>query len=222
VLENALYFWFRKQEGRDLPVTDELLTAQAKIFGADPTINACCVCLLKLKGLARRFQEAPQHPSFTKHGEAGDANTEDSYNHDESGLFFWRHLPTSSHATGKKDKQRVTVASVCNANGTDKHALFLIGKSKRPRSFPKTFQTIRDLNVRYATNKIAWMTSAEFSEWILDWNSGCLCAVAVLYHWLQCIATAFHLGTVTVLRDRTTIWSFTTTWGMFAGEAARS
>jgi hypothetical protein len=44
---------------------------------------------------------------------------------------------------------------MCNAAGTDKRPLMIIGKSKRPRSFPKSFQPKCDLGVRYANNKTA-------------------------------------------------------------------
>jgi hypothetical protein len=49
--------------------------------------------------------------------------------------------------------------------------LFVIGKAARPRSFPKSFQPKRDLDVRYAHNKPAWMTAAEFGRWITGVNS---------------------------------------------------
>jgi hypothetical protein len=73
----------------------------------------------------------------------GGYTAETTYNQDESGLF-WQQLPLRSHATGKKagrkkDEQRVTVSFVCNASGSHKRALFLIGKAARPLSFPKNF-----------------------------------------------------------------------------------
>jgi hypothetical protein len=49
--------------------------------------------------------------------------------------------------------------------------LFVIGKAARLRSFPMNFQPKRDLDVRYAHNKIAWMTGAEFSRWIKGVNT---------------------------------------------------
>jgi hypothetical protein len=103
---------------------------------------------------------------------------DDVYNQDETGIF-WRQLPTRSLATmkragGKKIKERVTVSLTCNFTGNDKRPLLLIGKAKRPRSFPKSFQPKRDMNVHYANNKAAWMTTAEFNKWVLDWNASLL------------------------------------------------
>jgi hypothetical protein len=128
------------------------------------------------------------------HGEAGDANEEgvalalnavhkvvakysdeDIYNQDGTGGFC-RQLPFRTLATGKragrkKDKQRVTVSLNCDAAGTDKRHLFIIGRSKRPRSFPKHFLPERDWRVRYRNNSSAWMMSADYQAWLKDWNS---------------------------------------------------
>jgi hypothetical protein len=78
---------------------------------------------------------------------------QDIYNQDETGQF-WRQVLQRSLATGKRagreqDKQRITVSLCCNATGTDKRELFVIGKSKHPRSYPKTSQPERDLGIRY-------------------------------------------------------------------------
>jgi hypothetical protein len=72
-----------------------------------------------------------------------------------------------------KDKQRVTVSLVCNASGSEKQGLFIIGKAKRPRSFPKSFEPKRDVDIRYTNNKTAWMTCQEYSRWVTDWNAEC-------------------------------------------------
>ncbi|KAG0434594.1 Tigger transposable element-derived protein 6 [Dictyocoela muelleri] len=55
----------------------------------------------------------------------------------------------------------------CNMSDNDKVILFVIGKSKNPRSF-KGFS--RDRFCRYANNKTAWMTSSEFNSWLFDLN----------------------------------------------------
>jgi hypothetical protein len=47
----------------------------------------------------------------------------------------------------------------------------VIGKAARPRSFPKSFQPERDLDVSYVHNMTAWVTAAEFSRWIKGVNS---------------------------------------------------
>ena len=49
---------------------------------------------------------------------------------------MWKQLPTRKLATGntagrKKEKIRVTLSLTCNASGTDKGGLFLIGTAKK-------------------------------------------------------------------------------------------
>ena len=89
------------------------------------------------------------------------------YNADELGLVA-KSLPTKMLATGeekeapgfKLQKERVTVMACANASGTHKIPLFLIGKSKRPRCFP------RDLTPLVYTNQSnAWM-DGDCSVWI--------------------------------------------------------
>jgi hypothetical protein len=99
---------------------------------------------------------------------------QDIYNQDETGQF-WRQVPQRSLVTGKRagrkqHKQRITVSLCCNAAGTDKRELFVIGKSKRPRSFPRTFQPELDRGNRYRHNSKAWMMAADLSNWVKDWN----------------------------------------------------
>jgi hypothetical protein len=63
--------------------------------------------------------------------------------------------------------------------------LFVVGKAARPRSFPKSFQPKRDLNVRYAYNKTAWMTAAEYVSWVRGVNSEmkrCVLQVLLFFH----------------------------------------
>ena len=77
------------------------------------------------------------------------------YNMDETGLFY-RMLPDKTlsasknpHGT-KKAKERITVALCCNASGTDKRKLLVIGKNKKPRCFknfdPSLYCTYRSNN----------------------------------------------------------------------------
>jgi hypothetical protein len=150
------------------------------------------------KGWLDNFKKWKGIRSYKMHGETNDANqqgvkfaqtsfrkivleggytADNVFNQDETGLF-WRQVPTQTHATGKKagrnkDKQRVTVSLVCNASGSEKQGLFIIGKAKRLRSFPKSFQPKKDIGIRYANNKTAWMTSQEYSRCVADWNAEC-------------------------------------------------
>jgi hypothetical protein len=170
LLDAALYLWFRAQESRDLTITDELLTEQAMVFGSKAELRVPATFSYS-KGWLDKFKKRKGIRSYKLHGEAdregvklaqthfrisvleGGHTADNIFNQDETGLF-WRQVPTRTHATGKKagrmkDKQRVTVSLVCNASGSEKRGLFIIGKAKRPRSFPKSFEPKRDVGIRY-------------------------------------------------------------------------
>ncbi|KFD66106.1 hypothetical protein M514_21782 [Trichuris suis] len=90
------------------------------------------------------------------------------YNADETGLN-WKALATKSlitrweeYAPGcKRRKERVTLMLCANSSGTHRLPLFLVGKSKNPRSFKNV-----KLPVRYSHQKQAWMNSHVFKEWL--------------------------------------------------------
>ncbi|KFD58061.1 hypothetical protein M513_00824, partial [Trichuris suis] len=89
------------------------------------------------------------------------------YNADETGLN-WKALATKSlitrweeYAPGcKRRKERVTLMLCANSSGTHRLPLFLVGKSKNPRSFKNV-----KLPVRYSHQKQAWMNFHIFKEW---------------------------------------------------------
>jgi hypothetical protein len=187
-MEAAWYVWFRQLQARDLAINEEMLKEKARESDKQTSVAEDFDCS---PGWLRNFKKRYGMKSYVLHGEAGDANcegvqlarvnlrlllegytAEDTYNQDETGIF-WRQQPTRTLATGKKavlkkEKERVTVSLMCNAAGSDKRPLFLIGKAKRPRSFPERFQPKRDLGIRYANNASAWMTTKEYSEYIKE------------------------------------------------------
>jgi hypothetical protein len=190
-LEEALYVWFRQMQAPDFTINEDMLKQKAIEFGKQTGVKED---FFYSSGWLQRFKKRFGIESYVLHGEARDANNEgvkharrnlrlllepynaeETNNQDETGVF-WRQAPTRTLATGKrsghkKEKERVTASLMCNAAGTDKWPLMIIGKSKRPRSFPKSFQPKRDLGVRYANNKMAWMTTKEYSMHIKDLNA---------------------------------------------------
>lgn len=192
-MEEALYVWFRQRQGRDMALTEEIVREKAKQLGGQLNVPDN---FGYSAGWLHNFKKRYGIKSYVLHGEAGSANQEgidlarsnlrellveggyeadDVYNQDESGAF-WRQMPTRTLATGKraggkKEKERATFSLCTNASGSHKMELFVIGKAARPRSFPKNFQPKRDLDVRYAHNKTAWMTGAEFSRWTKEVNT---------------------------------------------------
>ncbi|GFR65333.1 tigger transposable element-derived protein [Elysia marginata] len=63
---------------------------------------------------------------------------------------------------GKKLKSQLVVMPATNMDGSDKLPALVIGKSKNPHAFKHA----KTLPVCYRSNKIAWMTSALFEEWL--------------------------------------------------------
>ncbi|GFO28913.1 tigger transposable element-derived protein [Plakobranchus ocellatus] len=101
----------------------------------------------------------------------------DVYNADETGLF-WRLLPNKTmdfkgqegHG-GEAPKDRITVLTCANMDGSHKLPLFVIGKFNTPRCF----KGVRKLPVCYQSNSKAWMTAAIFTEWIQEFDRAMHC-----------------------------------------------
>jgi hypothetical protein len=192
-MEEALHVWFRQMQARDMALTDEILRGKPMQLG--PRFEVTAKFGFSPRWL-QRFKHCYCIESYVLHGEAGFASqegielarrnlrlllqeggyeAENVYNQDESGAFL-RQIPTLTLATYKcagdeKEKETATFSLCCNAAGTHKMGLFVIGKAARPRSFPKSFQPKRDLNVRYAHNMTVWMTAAEYGSWVRGVNS---------------------------------------------------
>lgn len=95
------------------------------------------------------------------------------FNADETGLYF-KGLPDRGHVLAsekaegcKVPKDRVTILVCANMDGSEKRRLLMIGKSKRPRYFPKD---ITKLPLDYDNSANAWMTSEIFCKWLNKWN----------------------------------------------------
>jgi hypothetical protein len=89
------------------------------------------------------------------------------YNADESAAF-WRVLPSTTwvhdkekSAPGRKiSKDRVTFMPCCNAAGSHKLELLVLGKAKNPRPFRNVH-----LPVLYEASTKGWMTQVLFMDW---------------------------------------------------------
>lgn len=99
------------------------------------------------------------------------------FNVDEAGLFYnlqpEKSLCFKGEACqgGQKSKQRITVLFCCNADGTEKVKLTVIGRYQKPRCFKMS----GSLPCIYKANRKAWMTSALFTDFLtyLDRKMGC-------------------------------------------------
>jgi hypothetical protein len=94
-----------------------------------------------------------------------DLDPEDVYNFDESALFY-RLLPNKTYAFandsrfgGKQLKNRITIAFICNASGSDRQAI-MIGSSIKPRAF----NGVNPLPINYYNQKNAWINADIFNN----------------------------------------------------------
>lgn len=91
----------------------------------------------------------------------------DRWNFDESSLFAFappdRGLATRQMNGKKKSKFRITLGFACNADGSEKMPLVIIGKSRRPRCFKA--RSPAEHGFYYRNKKKAWMTREIFEEY---------------------------------------------------------
>jgi hypothetical protein len=187
-LEAALYEWQQRLQKKDAVITGEILQQQAiKLWQALPQYQNQEQPKFSngwLEGFKKRFKIR----EYVKHGEGGSADInspenihqmekvrklaaeygeENTLNMDETGLFWKlspdRTLATQSGSGGKKSKDRVTLAFTCSAAG-ERLQPWLIGKSKNPRCFKKSNQSLFRLQYRY--NKTKWMTGLIMEEYL--------------------------------------------------------
>ncbi len=97
------------------------------------------------------------------------------YNMDETGLMF-RQLPRKSISvsaegvsTGKAANDRVTVVMCCNADGSHKIDLTIIGRHQTHKCFTNWLPLA--CNVQYLSNNNAWQTGDTFREWLQHFSS---------------------------------------------------
>ena len=188
-LEESLYLYFSNIRAHNIPISDEILIAQAKIFGSMFGISD-----LEFKysrGWLSNFKIRHGIKEHTLVGERGSVNIVDVkkgrcdlqsltskydldciYNFDETALYYRlppnKTLANCSVSGSKESKERLTVGVCCNASGKDKVKLVVISKFARPRCFGKVF----DPNnvVHYYNNQKAWMTAAIFEDWLIKFN----------------------------------------------------
>ncbi|XP_017354251.1 tigger transposable element-derived protein 4 [Cebus imitator] len=97
-----------------------------------------------------------------------DYHPKNVFNIKETGLLY-RMLPTNTFAfkgetcsVGKLCKDRITLVVGTNMDGSEKLPLLVIGKNRSPHCF----KGIKSLPVCYEANRMAWMTSDVFEQWM--------------------------------------------------------
>lgn len=159
-VEEALYTWFLQQTSLHVPISSNLLKEKALYFyeqitgkndflastgWLDKFKQRHGIRFLKITGESLSNNQdavAPFKSQLTRIITEMDLNEHQIYNADESALF-WRALPRNTfvhkeerNAPGRKiSKDRLTFMPCCNATGTHKLPIFVIGKAAQPRVF---------------------------------------------------------------------------------------
>lgn len=184
-IDAEVWKFFLNCREKRIPVNGPILQRHAQIVATRlslPDFSAS-------NGWLESFIDRHQLKMANLHGESADVNPEtcdqwlerlpelldsyaleDIYNCDKTSIWF-RTVPTKSlihsteNASGVKLlKDRFTVLLTASATGK-KEKMWVIGKSKKPRSFPK-YESDYSTAFTYKSNKRGWMTSDIFQEYI--------------------------------------------------------
>lgn len=186
-LEKALFLWFTQMRCKHAVLTDAILTEKARYFGdllgvKDFKYSTGWLANFKSRyGISMRAicgESEGVDPVTVVVGRyemrqiLSQYSENDIFNCDESALFY-RAPPGKTLSAGpargtKRNKDRVTLMFCCNANGTEKRKVLVIGKSKQPRCF-KSFNV--QVYVDYVSSRKAWMNSALFISFLSKLNS---------------------------------------------------
>lgn len=187
-LEQCLIDWLKALRIAGLIITPSMLKHKARSIAVAQNIpESDFKCS---NGWYHRFKKRWNITGTCLYGEAGEVDKDDPvileqlreletlivtydidniYNMDETGLFYRlipRYtllMPTEDVKTvrGQKTKKdRVTLAVCCNATGTHKIPLQIIGKPAKPACIVG-----REWPVPYSNQKNAWMDTATFMKW---------------------------------------------------------
>lgn len=176
-------------EHNSVRLTGHLICMNAKHFATDLQISEDLPT--SSQGWLKKFQQRHGFHSIQAHGESGSADNaaiglalpqilkttnkyalQDIFNMDETGLFYC-FTPDCTIASqqikgAKKYKIRLTVAMMCNADGSEKPMVFFLGHADKPRCFWK--KSGEELGFFYRSNKKTWIPGllfqVSFSIWL--------------------------------------------------------
>ncbi|KAG8507307.1 Tigger transposable element-derived protein 4 [Galemys pyrenaicus] len=183
-LEEALMRWYRIAQCLNVPVNGPMLRLKANDFAQKlghndfKCSNGWLDRFKSRYGLVFRAQPVEAtgtsvDPSTVWHQNVlpyylNDYNPKNVFNIKETGLLY-RMLPTNTFAfkgetcsIGKLCKDRITLVVGTNMDGSEKLPLLVIGKNRSPHCF----KGIKSLPVYYEANRMAWMTSDVFEQWM--------------------------------------------------------
>lgn len=184
-LDSSLYVWFCQMRHKNGILNQNILVNKAKKFGAQLNI----IDFKFSNGWFENFKKRNKIKSYKLSGTAASTDLSnikeclfkisseisefkpsDIFNMDETALFYDfigdKTLSIQACTRGTKNsKQRITIALTCNANGTEKLPILVIGTAGNPRAF-KNFS--KQNYCQYYWNRKAWMTGEIFKNWLFQ------------------------------------------------------
>lgn len=199
-LEHFLALWIDAAEYAKVPVTDDVIRAQAttirqelESMGVDEPYDGFEMS----NGWLKRFKNRHNFGRLRARGQSGEVDQaalpaqrrhlseqlagfspQDRYNCDESGLVFNKQ-PQSSNVRlekgkqlrgGKDDKVRITTFHIVNEAGTDKRKIWVVGRAEKPHAFRQNKVNPANLPVIYRHNKKAWLFTVLWYEFLRGLN----------------------------------------------------
>ena len=188
-IDSLTFGWFQRAQSLNLPTSGPLIQEKALSFAKPLKKDG----FKTSNGWLNRFKTRHSISQAVICGKSGCVDEEvvqswksclpditagygtcDTYNMDESGIFF-RALPDKTlrekgtECKGRKrSKEQITAIFCVNMDREFKKTL-VIGKSGKPRCF-KSIDT-RTLPVAWEHNKKAWMTSKIYQRWLQNCHS---------------------------------------------------
>lgn len=187
-LEQALFLWLCDAKSKGQVVNDQKLKEKGEIFGDRLGIVDFSYSQGWMANFKRRYgvsQHSTLHstrsnPEGVGTHTVGDElveliakyKPEDVYCLYETCLFYQME-PNTALLRDTVDsmhwgKDRLAVALICNATGTEKCKAIVVGKVSRPRSFGDSFDVQKLID--YYSNKKAWLTGTVFAKWLKTFN----------------------------------------------------
>lgn len=190
-LEEAIFTWFLQQRSKGEPISGPIVCEKAimlnELLKGNPEFKATQGWLHRFKSRhgIRQLDLAGEKLSadvlaadnfkvmFRQDLKDMKLDLKNVYNADESGLN-WKALPRKSLVSGREkaasghkiSKERVTVMVCANADGTHRLPMTVVGKSKKPRCFKNVL--MKNLPVKYLSQKNAWMDVSNFKTWFQE------------------------------------------------------
>jgi DDE superfamily endonuclease/Fission yeast centromere protein N-terminal domain/Tc5 transposase DNA-binding domain len=188
-LDRPLFEFQQMMQRKNLPVTGNLLKEAARRLWTElpeykdlppPSFSNGYIDGFKLRYRIKRYKKhgeaesAPIEESEPRMEEIRETSKqyplEDQYNMDETGLL-WKLIPDSTLATeqqhGRKlEKNRITLAFACNADGSKKLDPWVVNRHQNPRCFGTKGAGLRGRPLEWRSNPSAWMDTQIMLEYI--------------------------------------------------------